>query len=213
MGKVEGNIANRSSRAFLEALYRLWFKPRKGRPPARAPGALGSDLDLDRRHAELLGNFEIAPDVIEEHALAERNAEPVGGKGVNGGLGLAQADLARLDNDVNSAKSGAMRSSWSSPLTQLLVSAATLRPPSRNLQRITISGRTSERADIPDHAGASRTRTRLPRISPSNERQNPRGDFAALYALPRPFGPSCITAHHPSDRGSRATHCHVRNRR
>src|SRR3954453_5800170 len=56
--------------------------------------------DLDGRHAHRLRRLEVDAEVVEEHALARFHLEQLARPGVELGLWLADADLARLHDDV-----------------------------------------------------------------------------------------------------------------
>ena len=65
--------------------------------------------DLDRRHAHRPGRLEVDAEVVEEHALGRLDAEQLAGDRVERRLGLAHADLARLDDDVEAGHHGRRR--------------------------------------------------------------------------------------------------------
>ena len=71
-----------------------------GRGPLRARRSPGRLADLDRRHAHRLGRLEVDAEVVEEHALGRLDVEQLAGPLVEAELGLADADLARLDDGV-----------------------------------------------------------------------------------------------------------------
>src|SRR5215813_9294076 len=56
--------------------------------------------DTDRRHPERPGGLQVAAEVVEEGRGARRDAEPLEQVGIDARIGLAQADRARLDEDV-----------------------------------------------------------------------------------------------------------------
>ena len=53
-----------------------------------------------------LGGLEVDAEVVEEHALGRLDAEQLAGRRVEQRLGLADADLARLDDDVEAGHHG-----------------------------------------------------------------------------------------------------------
>ena len=73
---------------------------------AELASVLGRVVDLDRRHAHRPRRLEVDAEVVEEHALRRFDAEQVARRGVERRLGLAHADLARLDDDVEAGHHG-----------------------------------------------------------------------------------------------------------
>ena len=104
--------------------------------------------DLDRRHAHRLGGLEVDAEVVEEHALGRLDAEQLARRLVEPRLGLAHADLARLDDDVEAGHHGGDLGPAAVGLvvrlTTLFVRQAVLYPAACTLSSaVTISGRTS----------------------------------------------------------------------